>query len=67
MNEQNKPVVPPKNSNVIESILKHPIAFGMVTHSILSVIQCLRNGKMTPFFNISINAKNNKPEEGKDA
>ena len=59
------------NNNVIESILKHPIAFGMIMHSILSTIQCIRKGKMEPFFNISINSKNskttNKTEEAKDA
>ena len=66
MNEQTKTNVCTKNTNVIESILKHPIAFGMVTPSILSGIQCLRNGKMTPYFNVTINGKSkdtNKSEE----
>ena len=67
MNGQTNGIIPTKNTNTIDTILKHPIAFGMVMHSILSTIQCLRKGKMEPFFSIVINRPNNKPGEGKDA
>lgn len=57
MPEQNK-------TNVIETILKHPFSFAFAMHSILSTIQCLRTGKLTPFFNFTFNAvrKDKTPE-----
>ena len=55
MPEQNK-------TNVIETILKHPFSFAFVTHSILSMINCVRTGTFVPFFTLNVVKKEKTPE-----